>query len=295
MKDRYALYEGCSLHGTGREYYESLKAVFKILAVRLDKVQHWTCCGTSSRISESPLVAAALPLRNIIQAEKQGKTDVLAPCAACFARLKDSLYKYREKAELRESLRSLFEYDFKDSVKVLHPLEVLAEREGLKIIREKVKMSLKGVRAVAYYGCLITRPPEIMQCDDPEYPLHMDRILAAAGIEMLDWSYKTECCGASLSLTRKDVVITLCERILTEAVARGADVIAVACPLCHANLDMRQKEVEEKSQKKSSIPILYFTELLSLAFGIPPSQVPLSRHLTSAAPLLEKIGALSKG
>ena len=289
MQDRYAIYEGCSLHSTAKEYNESTRAVFSHLGIKLDAVKRWTCCGTSSKISPDSLVSIAMPFRNLVQAEKDGQKEVLVPCAACFYRLKDALHSFREKKEIEEKLNRAMEYTYKDSVRVVHPLEILSQKEALALISQKVKRRLTGIKAVAYYGCLITRPPKVMEIPDYEYPMSMDRIMKKIGIEVLDWSYKTECCGASYSLTRTDIVLKLCEKILKEAKDRGADVIVTACPLCQGNLDMRQQEVSKASGIAFNIPVVYFTQLMGLAFGIDADELSLGSHVVDTEALRQKI------
>lgn len=289
MNKRFALYEGCSFHSTGIEYRESMMTVLEHLGVGVNPIKNWTCCGTSSRLSQSPLLPYALPLKNLAQAEKDGEKDVLVPCAACFNRMKEALHAYRKDETLRKKLTGILEYQYKDSLSVLHPLEVLSLKEYRAGIEEKITTTLAGIRIVTYYGCLITRPPKIMMLPDPEKPVMMDKILNSTGVEIVDWSYRTECCGASLSLTRKKIVLALCRDIVDDARERGADAIAVACSLCHGNLDMRQQEIASQHEGFKMLPVLYFTQLLGLAMGIPEKKLGTGRHLISAAPLLKKI------
>lgn len=289
MQDTFAIYEGCSLHSTAKEYNESARAVFSHLGMKIQSIKGWTCCGTSSKISSKGIVGTAIPFRNLVQAEKDGQHEVLVPCAACFYRLKDALHEFRANEEVQKKLNTIMEYTYKDTVKVLHPLEILSQKEYMQLITQKVRTPLQGIKTVAYYGCLITRPPKIMEIPDYEYPRSMDRILKKIGMEVLDWSHKTECCGASYSLTRTDIVLELSGKILKEAHERGADVIATACPLCQGNLDMRQSEVAKATGTRYNIPILYFTQLMGLAFGISEEELSLGSHIVSTAPLLEKI------
>ncbi len=289
MNESFALYEGCSFHSTGIEYRESLMAVLKHLGVHVRPIKNWSCCGTSSRLSPSPLLPYALPLKNLAQAEKDGEKEVLVPCAACFSRMKESLHAFREDETIRDAMAAILDYSYRDSLSVLHPLEVLARKEYRAEIEEKVTTKLDGIKIVTYYGCLITRPPKIMMLPDPEKPAMMDKILKKTGAEILDWSYRTECCGASLSLTRKAIVLELCRNIIDDARERGADVIAVACSLCHGNLDMRQSEIASNHKGFQMLPVLYFTQLLGLAMGIPEKALGIRRHMVNAAPLLEKI------
>jgi heterodisulfide reductase subunit B len=129
-----------------------------------------------------------------------------------------------------------------------------------------------------------------MQFDDCENPQSMDRVLRAVGIETLDWSAKTDCCGAALSLSETDVVLDLTRAILDEAKAVGANAIAVACPLCHVNLDARQPDVDARFGTAYSMPIFYFTQLVALALGATPAEVGLGRHLVDPRPLLAVAG-----
>ena len=145
------------------------------------------------------------------------------------------------------------------------------------------------MKVVPYYGCLITRPPKIMKFDSAENPVSMDDVIDAAGAQVLDWSYKTECCGASFSLTRTDIVLELSAKILKEAKKCGADAVAVACPLCHANFDMRQAEIEKKSNEKIGLPILYYSQILGMAFGASPDELGLSMHMVSTEKLITRV------
>ena len=153
-------------------------------------------------------------------------------------------------------------------------------------IAELARTDLSQLKIACYYGCLLTRPPKVMQFDRYEYPMSMDRVLGSAGISTVSWNFKTMCCGAAFSLTETEVVHKLSADILDEAVAAGANAIAVACPLCHANLDLRQAEIEEKLGRKFGMPIFYFTQLMGLAMGIPGDELGLQKHMVDAAPLL---------
>ena len=158
----------------------------------------------------------------------------------------------------------------------------------MEAVEAKVKRPLKGLRVVCYYGCLLTRPPEITEAAAPENPTDMDELLKAAGAVVLDWSYKTSCCGAAHSLTRPDIVLELSGELIEHARQAGADAIAVACPLCHTNLDARQFQmgIEEP------MPVLYFTQLLALALGLPEKQAALNKNLVDPYPTLRKAAVL---
>ena len=285
---KYGYYPGCSLHSTGGEYETSLKAVCERLGIELEEVRGWICCGTSPAHAASRLLSLALPLENLRLAEKMGMGNVVAPCAACFARLKVARHEAGTHPELAQQLTEVLDSPVPTSVRVLHPLEILANgaQVGAAVERE-----LPALRVVCYYGCLLTRPPEVMQFDECEYPMSMDRCLRACGIETLDWSRKTDCCGGALVLSETNVALKLTRDLLEEAKAVGANAIAVACPLCQTTLDMRQKEIEREFEASYGFPVFYFTQLMGLAFGMPAERLGIHRHFVAADELLSGFSA----
>jgi heterodisulfide reductase subunit B len=110
----------------------------------------------------------------------------------------------------------------------------------------------------------------------------MDQLLEALGAEVLDWDFKTECCGAGLAVSKTETVRGLCRRIVAEATHQKADAIVVACQLCQANLDMRQDN--------GAMPVLYFTQLMGLAFGMSAKELGLKHHLASPMKMLKAKG-----
>jgi heterodisulfide reductase subunit B len=245
-------YPGCSLHGTASEYEASTQAVSGLLGVELLELSDWNCCGASSAHSTNESLAHDLAARNLAIAEREGK-DVVVPCAACYSRLKAA-----ENQNQKER---------KGEIEILSLLEFLTSRDRMEKIKQLKKRSLAGLKVVCYYGCLLVRPPRVTRVANCENPQEMDRLMAALGAEAIPWSYKTDCCGASLVLTRTDIVRRLTQKILDGAKRAGAEAVVVACPLCQANLDTRQEEISRESGKEYALPILYFTELIGLALG----------------------------
>jgi len=284
MNTSYAYYPGCSLHSTGSEYDKSFKLVARKLGIELEEVPGWICCGTSPAHSSSHLLSIALPIKNLSIVESMDK-EVVVPCAACYSRFKFAVYEMNHDTKLAEDVKEVIGSSFQNKVNVLHPLEIFAQMPSAKLktsIKENYKN--KPLKVVCYYGCLLTRPPKIMRFgqDDPEYPMTMDKVLGDVGYEILDWSYKTDCCGASFALSETDAVLTLTQKILKNAQEVGADAIAVACPLCHANLDTRQTDINAKYNTTYNIPIYYFTQLMGLAFGFNQKELGITKHLTPA-------------
>jgi heterodisulfide reductase subunit B len=162
----------------------------------------------------------------------------------------------------------------------------------LEAIKAKVTKSLAGMKLACYYGCLLTRPKNITNFDSPEYPVSMDKIVEALGARATEFDYKTECCGASFSISNTEVVINLSGQILEMAKESGAHAIVVACPLCQSNLDMRQPDIEKHTGKKLDIPIFYFTQLMALAFGMPEKDMMFNKHIVPVEGALANIGKI---
>lgn len=288
---RYAYYPGCSLSSSGVEFHLSFHYVGRALGIDMVEVKDWVCCGASSAHATSHLLSIALPVLNLSHAEKEGFDKLIAPCLACLSRFKAANLEMKNNEELRKKIHDLFDYAYQGRVKAYHPLEVFLEL-GLDKIRAKVKKKLKGLRVACYYGCVLTRPPKIAQFDDVENPQGMDSIIHALGGETIDWSYKTECCGVSMTLTFSDIVLKLSNEILREAKEGGANAIVVCCPLCHANLDGRQRQIEDTYGVRYELPIFYITQMMGLAFGAYPKEVGLHKLITSPKEVLGAIGLM---
>ena len=287
---RYAYYPGCSLEATAKEFDRSIKFVAEKLGIELVEIPDWVCCGASAAHYVNHTFAVALPALTLVQVEGMGLTDVVAPCAECFSRLMNAKKELEENKELRREVESLLGKKYKGSVRVRTVLDVLYRDVGVERIKEKVVAGLRKLPVASYYGCLITRPRGICDYDDVEYPISMDRILEAIGAEPVDWPRKTDCCGATLSITKTETALELCRRILSSAKEAGAHAIACTCPLCQANLDMRQPQVEKKYGESYGIPILYITQLVGLALGGRPKELGLNRLIVPPYPGLSLSG-----
>lgn len=279
MKVSY--YPGCALHGTALEYDESARAVAGLMDVELCELPDWNCCGASSAHVTSESLAQSLVARNLEIAEKQGM-DVVVPCAACYSRFKSG---EKEKAGGTEAGK-------KRGFRVLNLLEFLAAPEFREKMGEIKKRPLTGLKVVSYYGCLLSRPPKVTGARHHENPKEMDELLALLGAEVIPWSYKTDCCGGSLVLSRTDIVRRLTRKIFDKAMEAGAEAIAVACPLCQSNLDSRQEEISAEAGKRYELPVLYFTELIGLSLGHADAGKWLKRHFVDPTKLLASKGLI---
>lgn len=277
---KYAYYPGCSLHSTGQEFDKSLRAVCDKLGVELVEVEKWICCGATAAHNLSKLLATSLPMTNLALLPEMGLDEVIVPCAECFSRFKIAQHNVKTDKKLRRDVVEVIHKDCNDDAKVIHPLTIFAEEPLISKIPGLVKRDLSGLKVACYYGCLLTRPPRITEFDIDGYPESMDKVLRAAGITTLEWSHKTVCCGGSFALSKPDIVVNLSHKIIEDAKSAGADAIAVACPMCHANLDTRQDDMEKKFSTHPRMPILYFTQLMGYSFGLSPEELLFDKHLT---------------
>lgn len=285
---KYAYYPGCSAESTARDMNLSTHAVASALQLDLAEPEGWTCCGATAGHQTDRLLAVALSAANLSKVQEM-HLDMVVNCAACYNRMKAANHEISIHPEVRSDVKGVLNKDYDGSVRVRHFLEVLLEDVGLAAITRSLKRNMKGLRTVCYYGCLLVRPPEILKFDDAENPKSLDRLITAMGGESLEWPCKVECCGGSLSLSRTDVVLKLTESILDMAVRAGADCIAVSCPMCQINLDVRQQDINKVMGKSYSIPVLYITQLLGLCLGFTPKELGLEKLMVSPADALRKM------
>jgi heterodisulfide reductase subunit B2 len=290
IKMNVGYFPGCSLHATSREYAESLAAVAAALDVRLDEVKDWACCGATSAHSTNHMLSVALPARTLMLAEKQNLGRVLAPCAACFNRLASARQAIAKDKAMATRVEEILGGSFGNSVQVLSIAQLLSELTAE--IREKCKRPLKDLKVACYYGCLLVRPPEICQFDDPEAPSSLENIVKATGATPVQWDMALECCGGGFSLSRTASVVRLSRSILQSARKAGAQAIVVACPMCHSNLDFRQGVINMRDNAPEPMPILFVSQLVGLGIGLDPAALGLSRHFVNPRPVLNFINAL---
>lgn len=285
---KYAYYPGCSLHSTSKEYDISTRAVCRELGIELEEIPDWSCCGATSGHATNKELGLALPLRDLAKAEQMG-LDVVSPCAACFSRLKAADHAAKSNPRLIESVAEKTGLEYGGKIEIVSMLDVLSAVPSEEI-ESRVKRELKGLRPACYYGCLLIRPPKVACFDDPENPTSMDALMAAIGAEPVEWPFRNECCGASLALSRSDIVVKLVGGILSMAKRAGANCIVAACPLCQANLDTRQAQAEVKYGEKYGLPVFYFTQLMGVSFGLAEADLGLRRLMVDPSPVLSGAG-----
>ncbi|MDH7600632.1 MAG: CoB--CoM heterodisulfide reductase iron-sulfur subunit B family protein [Armatimonadota bacterium] len=285
---KYAYYPGCSLESTAKEFGESTVLVAEALGIELVEIPDWNCCGATSGHALDHKLSIALPARTLGIAENMG-LDVVAPCAACYNRMKSAEVAMKSDEALRSEINSSLANPYEGKITVHSALEIFTAPDVLNRIKERVSYPLRGLKPACYYGCLLLRPPKIVGFDDPEAPQRLDEAMCAVGAEPVEWYFKNECCGASLGISKSAVSVKLTGDIISNAKKHGANCIVTVCPLCLTNLEMRQGAAGKMRGEDLTMPVFYFTELLGLAMEVPGIRKLFASHLVDVNPALDAI------
>jgi len=285
---RYAYFPGCSLEHSAAAYDLSTRAVAAQLGLELVEIDDWNCCGATEYKAINLAVAYALSARNLALVEP-GLDQVIAPCSACYLNLRTtdhSMAQYPSiSAQVKEALAADGLSYQPGRLQVRHLLDAIVNDVGLEAIAARVRKPLYGLRLAPYYGCMIVRPGDGF--DSPEYPQHLDRLLKALGAEVLDFPLKAHCCGGHMAQISPETAYHLLHRLLQGATNIGADLIVTLCPMCQLNLDAYQGHVNRHLGTDFHLPVLFFTQMMGLAFGLEAKVLGISREMVPAAPVLE--------
>jgi heterodisulfide reductase subunit B len=284
-------YPGCALkaHATSFEYGVSTEAALGALGIELREVPDWNCCGASAGHMTNSALTRALNVRNLALAEAAGLSEILAPCPLCAKELSLANVEVKEEPKLLQEAQAAAEMVYRCTVRPISLVELLYNQRDL--IRERAEGKLAGMKVACYYGCLHTRPARAMGFDDTEQPTTMDEVCRLFGLEAVEWSHKTECCGAGFTMSRPTVVARLAGRILRAASLAGAEAMVVACPMCHANLDMRQGEAAADAGlgEDFQVPVIYLAQMLGLALGLEPDALSLGTHFVDTTEVVARL------
>jgi heterodisulfide reductase subunit B len=295
---KYLFYPGCSMTRSARPYLDSLHAIQTDIAVELEDVRDWNCCGATEYLSIHQIPGYALVSRNLALAQQQinGTDTVVAGCSACYLNLAKTDYYLRRDAELREKVDDALAAGglayTPGSVQVRHLLDIVVHDVGLDAIRERVVRPLTGLRVAPYYGCMVNRPDLDRRFNHREYPLSLDRVMRALGATVIDFPLKTHCCGGHMTQISEDVAFDLLHRIIAASDRYGADMLVTLCPMCQLNLDAYQGDMNKHFGTSYHMPILYFTQLLGLAFGHEPAELGIGKEFVDARAALAKVGVV---
>lgn len=292
----YLFYPGCSMETSAKAYYESLIAVKKTLGLDLVEIDDWNCCGATEYLGINLIPAYALISRNLALATQQanGSRTVVAPCSACYLNLAKADHYMLERPELGEKVNLALQagnlFYKPGSLEIRHLLDILINDIGLEEIKSKVKKPLRGIKVAPYLGCMVPRPDYKKRWSDHEHPDELDRLLSALGAEAIDFPLKTHCCGGHMPQISPSTAFELIRRLLHGADLYEADLLVTVCPMCQMNLDAFQAETNRYFHTNYKIPIIFFTQLMGLAFGEDPKELGFGRELVSTEFALSRIG-----
>ncbi|MGO9004589.1 MAG: CoB--CoM heterodisulfide reductase iron-sulfur subunit B family protein [Beijerinckiaceae bacterium] len=291
---KLSYFPGCTMKSHAANFEESLLFSMRHLGDEVEEIDRWNCCGVTLSLAQDNAMRQLAPIRNLIRVKEADSTRVMTACAMCYNTLKRANDLVRADPALRQRMNT-FMYDEKVSyegdVDVIHVLEALRQKEGFETIRAKVAKPLKGLRVASYYGCLLVRPRSVA-FDNVENPVLLDELATALGATAVDFSHKTECCGSYQTVNKPEITADRAFEILTAAHDEGAEIIAVSCPLCAFNLDHRQKLARDRHPGFRGLPVVYFSQLMAIAFGGDESVLKLELHRISPRPLLAAKGLL---
>ncbi len=293
---KYLFYPGCSMTRSARPYLDSLNAIREDIDMVLEEIEDWNCCGATEYASVHRIPAHALVGRNLALAQKQvnGTDTVVAGCSACYLNLAKTDYYMRRDAKLNTRVNDALaagglHYD-PGSVQVRHLLDIVVHEVGLEAIKKKVVKPLKGLRVAPYYGCMVNRPDFNHRFQHEEYPLSLDRVLNALGAEVINFPLKTHCCGGHMTQISPPVAYEIIRRLIDAASQYKADMLVTICPMCQLNLDAYQSDMNKHFHTAYHMPVVYFTQLMGLAFGHEAAELGLGKEFVDTRAALAKIG-----
>jgi len=281
-------YPGCTLHSSAKEYDLSAQLILSNLGVELQEIKDWNCCGAFEAASVSHLLSLALPARNLSIAAKEFQ-KVVMPCSACLlahVRVKKEL---NDDEKLKQEVSEIIDQPAVVDLDVRHVLDVFVNDIGIEKIKEKLKKPLNGLRVACYYGCVVVRPSQFYHFDDPDDPQSLDEIITALGGQSVPFPYKTKCCGGALLLSDEELTLEMTKNILIGAKEWGAQCIVTVCPMCQMSLETLYPKIESKYKVNLDMPVIYFTQLMGLAFGYEAKELGLQRNLVSPMKLVDSL------
>ncbi len=294
--NKYLLYPGCSMESSGRAYRDSINSILLPLDIHMEEIDDWNCCGATEYLGINLIPAYSLIARNLALASKQvdGTRTVVAPCSACYLNLAKADHYMRERPALGEKVNLALEagglHYQPGTVDVRHLIDVLVYDIGLETIRSKVTHPLTGLKVAPYMGCMLPRPDYQHRWSDHEHPTELDDLLRALGAEVIDFPLTTNCCGGHMTQIGPETAFELIRRLVADADERGAHLMATVCPMCQMNIDAYQSEMNGFFGTHYHMPVLFFTQLMGLAFGSPPEALGIGTELVSARKALANIG-----
>lgn len=293
---KYILYPGCSMESSGRAYGESINSILEPLDIQFEEIDDWNCCGATEYLGINLIPAYSLIARNLAIAAKQvnGTKTVVAPCSACYLNLAKADYYMQERPSLgvkvNEALAAGGLQYKPGTLDVRHLIDILVNDVGVEAIRKAVVRPLTGLKVAPYMGCMLPRPDYQHRWSDHEHPTELDDLLRALGADVIDYPLTTECCGGHMTQIEPRTAFELILRLVQDADERGAHLMATVCPMCQMNIDAYQTEMNHFFGTDYHMPIVFFTQLMGLAFGREPQELGIGTELVNPRNALAHIG-----
>ena len=293
-KKQYAFYPGCSSQkgASASNFPTSIGLMCEKLDIQLNEIPDWNCCGASIGYAEGgELPRLVLSARNLALAERDlPGQDMVSGCPACWLATRETAERLHESnsllAEANEALREAG-LNLTNKVRARHLTEVLIEDIGYEAMKAPVVKPLDGLKIAGYVGCQTNRPFGIAG-ESFENPLYLDRMIETVGAEAVKYDQKVTCCGGALAFSEPDKAQKQIRDIVESAYDNGADMIATPCQLCQANVEIYQSEINRKQGTKFNLPVVYYSQLMTVAYGGTARQAGLDGQLIQAGKL-EKI------
>jgi heterodisulfide reductase subunit B2 len=278
---KFSFFPGCSLKASGHENTQSLYKFCEHVNIELTELEDWNCCGSSSAHSIDHDAAKKLPMRNIALAPRG--IPLLIACPSCLIRIKSMYLKIKKDANLKKEYETLWGNPFDEDLEIIHFFEIF-NRINLDDYMDHAGEKLKNLKVAPYYGCMLFQPPELRF--EKNYHGIMEKTLSNLGADIVSFGYGKRCCGTYLSVAKPQIARKVVDEIVFKAMEAGAECMVTACAMCHLNLEIR-------CSIENQIPILHFSELLSMALGAKDQKKWFPRHIVDPVPLLKKRGLLS--
>lgn len=293
---KYTLFKGCFIPIRLPHIEKVAQTVLPELGIKLNEISEFTCCPEPIGVNlVHRLTGITVSALNLSIAEEAGH-DIITICNGCTYTLRQANHALKQDPELREQVNEILaatDHQYKGSINVKHFAQVFTEDLGLEKIRSRVEIPLTGLRIASHTGCHITSPPEIMNYDDIHNPVKLDQMIEALGAESLDYLYKAQCCGWTLSnFGDRNAAYKLLGDKFYSMDQAGADCLAVICPQCLAQLDTGQVMASRALKLDFKIPALFYLQYLALTMGYSLEDIGYKRHRTKSKKFEKKLGGI---
>jgi heterodisulfide reductase subunit B len=295
-KKQYAFYPGCSSQkgASASNFPTSMDVMCEKLDIQLNEIPDWNCCGASIGYGEGgELPRLVMSARNLALVENNlAGQDMVSVCPACWLASRETVERLHESdsllAETNEALKEAG-LTLKNEVKQRHIIEVLIEDIGFEAMKKPVVKPIAGIKFAGYVGCQTNRPFGIVG-ESFENPKYLDNMIEMVGAEAVKYDQKVTCCGGALAFSEPEKSQKQIRDIVESAYDHGADMIVTPCQLCQANVEIYQSEINKKQGTKFKMPVVYYSQLMTVAYGGSAKQAGLDGQLIRAEKLEQIAG-----